>query len=77
MEFIALKHKMLAILVILLVFSGCSSQQLKKFAAEALSGSQISYSKGECSAMKLRCPVERYDEWQTSNGKFGCSCVSE
>jgi len=75
-DFVSMKFKRLNILVIVVLFSGCSSQQLTRFAAEAISDSQVAYSKRECSAMKLRCPGQSYDEWKTSNGKFGCSCSS-
>ncbi|GAA5139539.1 hypothetical protein [Thalassotalea piscium] len=67
--------KAILIIVASVLLFGCTSNQLKIFAAEAISGSAIGYSKERCGAIKVACPLERYDEWKTSNGKFGCSCA--
>ena len=52
--------------------AGCDT--LGRIALEGATDSRIRYG-SQCESLRLQCRAENYGEWETSDGRRGCSCA--
>ncbi|WP_295797275.1 hypothetical protein [uncultured Microbulbifer sp.] len=64
------------ILVLLLSTGLVGCETLTRIALEGATNSRVRYG-SQCESLRLQCRAENYSEWETSEGKRGCSCAGE
>ncbi|WP_160151615.1 hypothetical protein [Microbulbifer sp. ALW1] len=67
-------HKLIFILLFIGSAAGCET--LTRMALEGASNSKVRYG-SQCQALRMQCQDANYSEWQTLNGRLGCSCAKE
>lgn len=68
-----MKHKnILLVLMLSTGLAGCET--LTRIALEGASDSRIRYG-SQCISLRAQCRGDNYSEWETADGKRGCSCA--
>ena len=66
--------KLVLILALSSLMAGC--ENLGQIALEKASDSRIRYD-SQCESLRIQCRAENYSEWETSEGRAGCSCAGD
>lgn len=65
------KLKIMVLVALTAGISGCDT--LARIGLERASDSRIRYG-AHCETLRMQCRAENYREWETAEGKRGCSC---
>ena len=63
--------KLVPVFAVFFALSGCDT--LARIALEGATDSRIRYG-SHCQTLRMQCRAENYREWETADGKMGCSC---
>lgn len=67
-------RKLVPVLLFSCVLTGCET--LARVALERASDSKIRYG-SQCESLRMQCRAASYSEWETSDGRRGCSCAGD
>lgn len=65
------------VFLVILCLSACTTSSQRQLAGSVIAGAagdQVGYSDAQCFKVKSECVEGHYEQWQTRDGKQGCTC---
>jgi hypothetical protein len=69
--------KIILLVSLVVLATSCTKSNVRQLVGNAIAdqtNTEVKYTTFECTVLQQNCVHGEYQEWQTSNKDFGCSC---